>query len=133
MKEIKFRAFSKISKKFVDWDDMAIGPVTPKENYKDGMVYMAFPPDGMLQECNEHDFTFQLYTGLKDKGGKEIYEGDIIKVDNELIKVEWLDWCAGFYPFNELNDDYERAGINPQPENCEVIGNTFENPELIIE
>ncbi len=72
------------------------------------------------------------FTGLLDKNGKEIYEGDILKdnIDGYVVVREmtgghftWkstLSGIGGIFPF-----DYN------QKNNCEVIGNIYENPELI--
>jgi len=117
MREIKFRA----------WD-------------KDG-IYTDKSKPGMLEEIEEKiywdcvfhddDFPIMQFTGLKDKNGKEIYEGDVIKfgkIPYELIDrnkkvfaVEWVSAFEGYFPFNHFD------GIPP----FEVVGNIYENPELI--
>lgn len=72
------------------------------------------------------------YTGLKDKNNKEIYEGDILKVEDALCKVIFEKGAftsVGICPlfFNECHSFYEME----LGEEYEVIGNIYENPELL--
>jgi len=65
------------------------------------------------------------YTGLKDKNGKEIYEGDVVKYFEGFIEeVKWNYYSCGFDPFSYYEGDL--AGLD-----CEVIGNIYANPELL--
>lgn len=85
------------------------------------------------------------YTGLKDKNGKEIYEGDILNGRNRVLKiVYWCDkrsaFCESeqFKPkpakcsFAKLYDKFGKIfNKNGVLENHYVVGNIYENPELI--
>lgn len=68
-------------------------------------------------------------TGLKDKNGVEIYEGDIVKnVYDEIYLVKWLD--AGFYLEERYNGGFDYSELH-FGDNKKIISNIYENPELL--
>lgn len=107
MREIKFRVWDKEDKTFYYQNEQKLG------SFFDHTVY----PIG--------DNIVQQFTGLKDKEGKDVYEGDIIEdFFGDRRKVEFVNggfWCS--YPNGEH--------YLPMEDKMEVIGNVCENPELI--
>lgn len=65
------------------------------------------------------------FTGLLDKDGKEIYEGDIVKHQNDIGQIVW----RSHYFMMECNQKPESREINYR--NWEIIGNIYENSELL--
>lgn len=82
------------------------------------------------------DLRLMQYTGLKDKNGVEIFEGDILQTDKGRGKITWEEaqyWleCEDTWPYNlrlaaDITRNYE-VGYDTS----EVIGNIYENPELL--
>jgi uncharacterized phage protein (TIGR01671 family) len=115
MRQIKFRAWNKIEK--------TIGEPFSLQVAIGSRVYNGVDTDGA---------EYMQFTGLTDKNGREIYEGDI-------LDVPWSEKPVGPVTFNdgwfcievketEDNPDYS-APIDG--EESEIIGNIYENPELI--
>jgi len=110
MREIKFRAYSHRAKKMYQWEDLT------NEEIGD-----------MLRNPQEE---IMQYTGLKDKKGKEIYEGDIILAtiienllpsgeNSEYVDKRVVEWNKEQGGFAFAEDEYE------------IIGNIYENKDLL--
>ena len=85
------------------------------------------------------------FTGLRDKNGKEIYEGDIIRINNlqetwkrgepnfdwRIFSIEWVRYTFVLTnkAMNKPLADYDTRTL--QPWDCEIIGNIYSNPELL--
>lgn len=131
MREIKFRAYHPKSKQMLHFKDFGLsveyGQLTfeVQEPEFQGIGNM---PD---EAWNEDEWKLMQFTGLLDKNGKEIYEGDVVDYYNVaghvLMSVEWCDTYTGFIPFTWADGDEWDC------EKCEVVGNIYENPDFIKE
>ena len=132
MREIKFRAWGKENNIMlyniqnfclyapVEYEDMCLADFLADKNYK------------VMQ-----------YTGLKDKNGKEIYEGDIIsykalkeKRKDKIFRnvIEWANYSGTLGWIIRGNDKRVYIPLNSNQvfnHNIEIIGNIYENPELL--
>ena len=124
MREIKFRAWDKEEQEMLDWDKFF--------NLDIAQVFESKGSWGVYP---------MQYTGLKDKNGTEIYDGDYIRYSMRTINGSiYTHVCRVFQHesgtwriegYHEDNHSYETKGtVYAAHLICEVIGNIYENPEL---
>lgn len=122
MREIKFRVWSR------------------SQGYMDLPTSISIDDSGHVDhvycygdDYADGDFVLMQFTGLKDNNGREIYEGDILDIGlrdqdgNPVVApVSYEAYLAGYVLDNGGYGIWQRLGGD-----CEVIGNIFENPELL--
>ena len=87
-------------------------------------------------ECEVIPETVGQYTGLTDKNGKKIFEGDILAFSDRLVYVHWHDYC-GCWDCSYIKAIegkptlHEDRSPNKWRYNAEVIGNIHDNKELL--
>ena len=121
MREIKFRGLSLTG----DW---IYGNLDNQGN----MVEIFNRDDGMFSKSVVMPKTIGHYTGLKDKDGKEIYEGDILQLPKGGIRyVKWSDTFKVFVLVDPTGKEIPMNISNYATELIKIIGNIFENKELL--
>ena len=84
----------------------------------------------------QDEIVLMQFTGLLDKNGKEIYEGDVVRENNELgisdlhYQIGYKDGHTSMTGCNKGNE-YDRHGIWNMISSIEILGNIYENPELL--
>lgn len=123
MREIKFRAWDKENKKMRHFDDfwlcgeyqsIAFSLTKKESDEQEGTYCLDFMQDDLSP--------LMQYTGIKDRNGVEVYEGDIVLIDYGNPDYE---------QYKEIINDIRKDCNFDKEVVYKVIGNIYENPELM--
>ncbi len=130
MREIKFRVWQN--------DRKIKRMIYPKDLCDYAVLQFSGQPNNSMRPsffCNYHSyippiiFVIMQYTGLKDKDSKDIYEGDILR--HNLWGISQIIWGHGM--FRGISSNHDVTLADHQLQRSRVIGNIYENPELLKE
>jgi uncharacterized phage protein (TIGR01671 family) len=122
----KFRAWDKEKK---DW----VSPYAIGVN----LIGEIVAPDETYLQHNPADLILMQSTGIRDKNGTLIYEGDIVKNDEKLIVIKWdVNYEGDSKPYSGfILEDYFDVDSDLEATHqlfeAEIIGNIYKNPDLL--
>ena len=126
MRELKFRVWQSVTKKMYTWPDVRM------KSAGGGWTIIC---DGQCMGLKYVDI--MQYTGMKDKNGEAVWEGDIIlypwstgTYSKGIIEFKVSKWRSPGFTCVTIGDDENGDEISFDSR-CEVIGNIHENPELL--
>lgn len=123
MREIKFRVYDKGRKQWVHDTDHAISL------FGEYVIFgeiLRRPDDSIVSLDELNDLDAMQYTGLKDRNGREIYEGDVVESSGLKFSITVEDFHGYRFMFGKDQMNKATAVYG------EVIGNIYENPELCL-
>lgn len=128
MREYKFRAWDNENNQMLDVQELNF-----EDCFYGGEMQIKTTMYNDYFDCRE--MPLMQYTGLHDKDGKEIYEGDILQIDIEKAWVMWNERYGYFelVPIGDYYFDSPVIGEAIEYTDSELIGNIYENKELLNE
>ena len=159
MREIKFRAWEKHQQRMSMVTEIKWNPSYLYHRIKTQAIVRGKKLDEWYAydfDANNNGIVLMQYTGLKDKNGKEIYEGDVVKFADigeegyeykeayDFCNIASIVWKNGRFELENIhvyisyvlecmNREGHEEFINALLEDCEVIGNIYENKDLLEE
>lgn len=125
-REIKFRAWRTtwdkkmlhVSRLWMPEDERCLGATNEDETIG-------------IKTATADEYELMQFTGLKDKNGTELYEGDIVDVRGYKSAICCENSYVSFYFWNEITHEFVGLAFLLGYKNFEIVGNIYENPELL--
>lgn len=131
MRNIKFRVWDKDLKQMHICGEDIHDSISFSQN-NEAFYYNLQNGCGSLTENSS--YVLMQYTGLKDKNGKEIYEGDLVGDKSIKWVVKWNTHRMGFSLYPTTEQIYDEMPVNVENKiHFEILGNIYDNPELLKE
>lgn len=123
MREVKFRAWHKLEGKIYQWGSGVIAI--------DHQLNVETVPAGRTLKHDEVEL--MQFTGMFDCNGNDIYEGDILQIEDASAKVVFWERPPEFGLDFSHNEDVwcEDWNLTDDSERMAIIGNIYENPDLL--
>ncbi|USG65183.1 YopX family protein [Brevibacillus ruminantium] len=115
-REIKFQVWDQDTRKMWTWEDIIEA---------ESAMFIT-----LLEFLQQDQFIKRQFTGLRDKNGKEIYEGDIALIYGDRCVIEYDSKSASYVARTKI-DSYWALDEETFKLGVEVIGNIYENPDLL--
>ena len=124
-REIKFRVWDVENKEMLEVQELDFEPT-----FYGGRI--AIRPDQYSDYFDPEDMILMQYTGLHDKNGKEIYEGDIVRITgSKEIDIGKVIYEYNGFTVDVMNMDRFYGRVHLLEKFTEVIGNVFENGDIL--
>lgn len=136
MRDLKFRAYDSRLKKWIVEDFYILGEFNLFGGFDDWICNNEFVELGFLERYN--DIIIQQFTGLNDKTGRAIYEGDLVKIKSNSGGT-WAGYLKGEIVYDNEDSSFKLKNqyglshpwIKQNQPIITILGNIFDNPELL--
>ena len=132
MREIKFRLWHKKDKDMLYYNNDIVPKMTINGVLEEWIGHTSYKPHIPIYDNVSADYEIMQYTGLEDRNGKEIFEGDIVKMVyvGDIESLEEIRWETGSFISHVKGNPDDRI-LDEDYRSSTVIGNIYEHGNLL--